>query len=234
MKIPKEAVPFIIFQRTGFLNLGKFKIIRSIIKLPIIYILAARVESIFFHKRIIDSYNSEIVSEFETIKNNLPLECSYVLDIGCGIAGIDVLINNFFNSKTQPDFHLLDKSYTEKAIWYDYKSSGAFYNSLQLALKVLELNGVDAEKITLHEVGRSESWKEANKFDLVISILSCGFHYPVETYINSIYNCLKKGGVLILDIRKGTDGLEKIKSKFGNTEIILSSEKFYRITAKKI
>lgn len=234
MKIPKKAVPYIIFQRTGYLGLGKISIFRPIIKLPLLYKLAAYIESFFLRERIIEAYASEMRSEFQTIKDFMPDKCSAILDIGCGIAGIDILINSYLSPNNCPYFHLLDKSYTEKRIWYSFKKNGAFYNSLRLAKEVLELNGVASDKIVIHEVGSLEKWKEYAQFDLIISLLSWGFHYPVETYIDAAYDSLRVGGLVILDVRKETNGIELIMDKFKNAEVISTSEKSFRVRAKRL
>ena len=41
--------------------------------------------------------------------------------------------------------------------------------------------------------------------DLVVSLLSCGFHYPVNDYLPYLRTCLKPGGQAILDLRATTE-----------------------------
>lgn len=41
--------------------------------------------------------------------------------------------------------------------------------------------------------------------DLVISLVSWGFHFPVSTYLDQVHDLLREGGRLILDLRKRKD-----------------------------
>ena len=50
--------------------------------------------------------------------------------------------------------------------------------------------------------------------DVVISIISWGFHYPVSTYLEDVHEALVPGGVAILDIRNGTDGVAALRRRF--------------------
>ncbi len=44
--------------------------------------------------------------------------------------------------------------------------------------------------------------------DLIISLKSCGHHYPVGVYIDLMKRSLLPNGRIILDIRRGTSGLK--------------------------
>jgi hypothetical protein len=41
--------------------------------------------------------------------------------------------------------------------------------------------------------------------------LRAGIHYPVSTYLGSVARIISNDGVLLVDIRKGTDGLAELK-----------------------
>jgi len=88
--------------------------------------------------KIKELYYSDLEKEYFSIKKILPKKCSKILDIGSGIAGIDIFLSrhylNYLNKEV--DFYLLDKSYTDKKIYYLYKKRGAFYNSLDIAKKL--------------------------------------------------------------------------------------------------
>jgi hypothetical protein len=53
-----------------------------------------------------------------------------------------------------------------------------------------------------------------NKYDIIISLLSCGWHYSLETYIDLIKNTLSDEGIFVVDIRHDTDQLEYAKKHF--------------------
>lgn len=122
-----------------------------------------------------------------------------VLDIGCGLAGIDYFIGKE-NEKSK--LYLLDKTEVSPKIYYGYKSEAAYYNSMDLAVDFLRMNGIKNIIETLSPEQYITYAKEF-RFDAIISLISCGFHYPVAIYIDAICDSLKECGVVILDIRHG-------------------------------
>lgn len=149
-----------------------------------------------------------------------------VLDIGCGIAGPEC----FF---IDTNIYLLDKTTIDEDLHYGYQKSGSFYNSLEIAKQNLIANGIKEDRIFLQEAKDNKILFEGVQFDLIFSLISCGFHYPVETYLDQIYERLKDNGALIIDLRIGTDGLKKCQDKFGNSKLIQTSKKYERWLFKK-
>lgn len=175
-------------------------------------------------------YFDDIYKEFETFKNYLPEKLSNILDIGCGIAGIDVLLNRFYESKSGVDkITLLDKEGCSE-IYYNFETEAAHYNSLDLAKDFLRINGV---KSTLETINITEQAFPNGNFDLVISLISWGFHYPVSTYLDVVYEHLADGGILILDVRKNQNQERILQKKFGTFEMIYDFGKANRILVKK-
>ena len=77
------------------------------------------------------------------LKTWLPSSVFAILDIGRGVAGINVLLNWCFQQQsTSIHFYLLDKTAMSKSISYGFEQRGAFYNSLTLARGVLTQNGL--------------------------------------------------------------------------------------------
>jgi len=172
-------------------------------------------------KQIILSYETDLKNIKDCITDK-----SKILDIGCGIAGVECLLSN--NNK----IYLIDKTQTDKNIYYGYKDKTSFYNSLEIAKQNLIANGIQENNIFTQEAEDNKIlFKE--EFDLIISLISCGFHYPIETYLDQIYNKLKMGGTLIINIRKGTTGIKEINKRFGNSKVIREELKFFRIHARK-
>ena len=155
-----------------------------------------------------------------------------ILDIGCGVAGIDVFLNEHYKNNS-PDFYLLDKTEIEKKVFYGLKDKAAFYNSLPVAKKLLIENGVKEEKIHTQEVGEDNKIKFGKKFDLVISLISWGFHYPVSTYLDQVYEMLNSGGTLIIDVRNVAGAEDLLINKFGNGKVIYERKKEKRFVFKK-
>lgn len=177
-------------------------------------------------EKVAELYWQSIQEDYDTIKNHLP-DVFNCLDIGCGIAGIDLMLyrNNDY------DLNLLDYSKTDNDIYYGYKEKGCVYNSLELAEQFLVMNGVDKNDINLHDAGKDGISSRLRKVDVVISLISCGFHYPAMTYMRDII--LLNPKIIILDIRKGSGEIEHIRRLFkGNVTIIADYQKYERILIK--
>ena len=160
----------------------------------------------------ISEYGKSIHADFESIKNYLPSTCSNVLDIGCGMAGIDILLYKHFKCNV----HLVDKDGISESLHYGYQQEAAHYNLLQLTTDFLTLNGVSSGKIFTYDVNKKEF--PSHKCQVIISLISCGFHYPVSTYLDQIKKL--QAGIVILDIRKGTDQFQLLKDSFKTVKTI--------------
>lgn len=211
--IPDSAVKYILFQRTKYMkDKAVFKILSLYGKSRFTYNSSVRLKSLFYRKKIKAEYNKTMAQEYEILKKHLPAEAEAILDIGCGIAGIDVLLSRHYRNSA--DICLLDKSSLNKGVYYGFKEKASFYNSLELSKTVLELNGIKPQKIFTREASDSGEIKFKQSFDLILSLLSWGFHYPVDTYLDAAYEKLKPGGKLIMDIRAGEGGEKKLEQKF--------------------
>lgn len=236
LNIPDEAIKYILFQRTAYLRFPITLLYRHVLRpLPFslpIYNLVVGVESRFGRSRIKALYEADMQDEYNSIKHVLPDSCRTVLDIGCGVAGIDVFIDRHYAGQA-PDFYLLDKSQVETSVFYMFHEQAAFYNSLYVAGAMLNSNGISHQRIHLLEANdRNEIGMDA-PVDLVLSLISWGFHYPVDTYVERVHDLLSENGVVILDIRKGTDGIEVLRRTFAQVDVIFETEKQCRVVAAK-
>jgi len=198
--VPDNALPYIRLQRTT-LNLEDLK----------------------------DSFSESIQDDFDGIKSFLPESCSAILDIGCGVAGINVPLSQFYEDPVH--ITLLDKTHTEEEVKYGYKTTSEFYNSLEVAKTLLMDNNIEEKNITLLNAQDDHQITSDGPFDIIISLLSMGFHYPVTTYLDRILETLSPNGVLILDIRKNTNDLAIIKQHFNKVEMIVDTLKWTRYCA---
>jgi SAM-dependent methyltransferase len=231
---PTLAAKYILFQRTDYIALANSSPFRTIRKvLPFItYNFMVELEAKLRSRKIIDMYFSDMKQEYDSLKHFLPANCSRILDIGCGIAGIDIYINEHY-APQNIEYYLLDKSKIEEKVYYMFEEKGAFYNSLDITKATLVANGINENNIHLIEATENNDIDIKQNVDIVLSLLSWGFHYPVNTYLDKVYALLNRKGVLILDIRKGTDGLDLITKKFGEYRKVLERKKYIRICAIK-
>jgi hypothetical protein len=179
-----------------------------------------------FEKR----YFKEIKFHWDTI-SDICINIKKSLDIGSGIGGID-----FFIAKNNENcqINLLDKSKIEENVYYGFKEKGAFYNDLELAEKFLKINSVENE---IKSYTPESDFSQLNDIDLVISLISWGFHYPIDTYIKLLEDVSKKDTILIIDIRNThiEESLEKLKKQnFLLIKEIIHFEKCKRLLFKKI
>lgn len=140
------------------------------------------------------------------------------------MAGIDALLYRHYGGRA--DLYLLDRTQTDGAAFtYGMGAVERFYNALGLARGLLVANGVPAAQITLLEAVPGFTLPPELRFDLVISLISWGYHYPVETYLDQVHAALNPGGHLILDVRKGHGGEDALRRKFGALHIIHEDSK---------
>lgn len=163
-----------------------------------------------------NKYYNEIKDEFDSVEPFLPASPENILDIGCGLGGINVAIDRFYNH--EPDFYLLDKDEVSE-VYYGFDEHPAVYNSLEATEEFLGENGISESQVNTVDVSY-EGYPLDKEFDLIISLFSWGFHYPLETYLKEVKRTLASDGVLIIDIRKETDGMDTIKNEFKDFQII--------------
>ena len=230
--IPSEAFRYILFQRTQYLKSPHYGRLYRLAKKVVPFESIVQIESHLFKKHIAKSYFNDMQRELENLKPHLPQQPSAILDIGCGIAGIDALLFDHYGG--QCNIYLLDKTGMEEKVFYQFESKGAVYNSLDLAVEFLTKNGVDPKQIKTQEAtSDNEVMFGEQKFELIISLISWGYHYPVSTYLQEAYECLEPGGRLIIDVRKGNNQTDEIRGVFGNATVIDEDRKAQRTLAIK-
>jgi len=170
---------------------------------------------------VLKCYTEDIQKDYQSIKEYLPEKCNRILDIGCGLAGIDLLLYNHYKGDTE--LHLFDYNKTDDKIHYGYHKTASVYNSLDLSGAFLKNNGVEKKKIGLHD---ASFMFPVRQYDIIISLLSLGFHYPVDTYLSEMIMCKPK--IIILDLRKHSEQLRHLLSYF-DVKIIAEYSKVQRV-----
>lgn len=149
---------------------------------------------------VTQSINSMTKKDYELIEPFLPKQATNILDIGCGLGTIDVFLHNKYpNSK----IYLQDKTDTikEERKYNGFNEQYYYYNNLDLLFEFLKENGVSN-----FEIIDGENLFNFNiKYDLIISLLSCGWHYSITQYLNFIKNNISQKGILIIDVRNNTE-----------------------------
>ncbi len=233
--VPDDAIKYILFQRTAYIiYINTPWINKIVIRIPFLtYNRMFLLEAKLFKNRTRKLFSDDMMREYEIIKEFLPPRIENILDIGCGVAGIDIMLHGHYKTLGQsPHFHLLDKTELNDKVYYGIKNVAAHYNSLEIARNLLRVNGVEVSKIHTQEATGVPIFPD-KKFDLIISLISWGFHYPVSTYLEQVYNLLTTGGTLIIDVRKDQGGEDLLQKKFGSLKIIFEAQKYHRIIVFK-
>lgn len=234
VNIPDSSLPYALMQRVGAQKLWNSNILHKL--------LFNRFPNFFTYQKVVNteakiltnckkSINNEIFFEFNFLIPYLPKRVNSVLDIGCGVAIFDVLLYKYYGD--QINIYLLDKSQVDDKKHPGYRSDDRFYSSMSEAVKLLTSNGVSPDNIKTQEVNKKYSIDFNAKIDLIISMASWGFHYPIETYLDKVYQMLNNDGTLIIDVRKGTNALDEVSKSFKDVKIITEWKKGYKIVANK-
>ena len=179
---------------------------------------ALRAEIIGFVLREIERNFDAILPVFEKIRPKS------LADIGCGYAFIDLMVYRRYGSRLV----LIDIEKTDE-IYFMYREQGAGYSNLATARTFLEANGVPASAITTINPNQ-QTLDKLPKVDMAMSLLSCGFHYPVATYIDFIRTHVTKALVMDVRRRRGAEGREVIDS-WGASRVIHRGVKHDAIAA---
>ena len=146
-----------------------------------------------------EEYGKSLSEIYSTIQPYLP-ECgSNVVDIGSGLGGIDVLINNHYGQNS--NIYLVDGMRDEPE---HYKADQTFSNA-NVAAKFLKRNGVKnmfAIDPNWVKNGNDESHMPSFKANIVVSFASYCFHYSPMLYIDFVKAVTDEQSVIIFDVRK--------------------------------
>lgn len=107
---------------------------------------------------------------------------------------------------------------------HGFNLTGSGYASLLATKDFLTLNGINETHINLCNPYKEEL--PDFDFDLLISILSMGFHYPCDEYVDFISKNIKLGGLVVFDKRRGTPdtGFARLQSLL-NTKNVFEYKK---------
>lgn len=188
-----------------------------------------KINAVVRGRRVLDDYARLMARAWDEIADFVPADTRSILDIGCGIGGIH---EHSMRALSSPiELFLADRNQESRSVFYGFEQVGAVYNDLDLTESYLRSRRVDGDRIRLIDLD-VEPLPDDREFDCVISLLSWGFHYPVEEYDEYVFERLASGGRAILDVRKGTGGREALERRF-RVETIRSHEKFDRVFCER-
>lgn len=138
-----------------------------------------------------------------------------VADIGCGYAFFDLFLARDFGCEVV----LIDLEQNDHK-HFGFENEGAAYSNLDVARKLLADNGLeDGSIFTLNP--EKDKLNKVRNVDFAFSFISCGFHYPWQTYQRFFKTSLNKGGAVILDLRRRKSlAAQADMAELGTVEVI--------------
>jgi SAM-dependent methyltransferase len=150
-----------------------------------------------------DAYQQHKQENFDLLDTYLGTSPKTILDIGCGLAWESRL----FNEKYGTELYLLDGDFDDNAqddriqqqarYTTDSKNFAFYYKLNFLKTELDKLNTQNYHLVDCNNVSISEDIK----FDVITSWVSCGFHYPVNTYRELILKHSHNNTVVVMDLR---------------------------------
>jgi hypothetical protein len=149
----------------------------------------------------IAEYARWVGEDYKSMAPHLPAGVGSILGIGCGMAGLECLLARRYPTAT---LSLLDGD--GERVTAGYNATSEAYNSRRHTELLLAANGVKVSR--WYDVNT----KERLEADLIVSLASWGFHYPLATY--------DAHGLVIADLRRLR---EKMRGK-----VIFNARKYAR------
>jgi SAM-dependent methyltransferase len=150
-----------------------------------------------------ESYYEEKYKSFELIDSFLSCPPVRILDIGCGLA----FESEHFQKKYNCELYLLDgdsnantKDNRVRDRRYGNADSMQFYTNLDALADSYNSRGMRYYQIDANNIQINDDVI----FDLVYSNLSCGFHYPISTYLNLLKKHTDQNSIMIFDMLSRT------------------------------
>lgn len=160
-------------------------------------------------------HEKDRIERFNVLDVYLKTPPKRILDIGCGLARE----SEFFQKKYNTELYLLDGDFDstkerKRDNFWGSSESFKFYSPIEELKK-----SFDERKMNYEFINALNPYIDENiKFDVIYSLLSCGFHYPANTYKEMIKKHSDDDTIIIIDCR--VDTLEKQKEDFEIVNII--------------
>jgi SAM-dependent methyltransferase len=177
-----------------------------------------------FDTDIVTLYNNywNILLESK-IYDDLPT-CPKILDIGSGIGMIDFLAYQYLGNTGK--FYLLDGNvrtrFSDQNIYSTNATGHGFYNSWLVSKDIISASNFSADDFIFIDP-EDIIWLHDDKFDLITSYGSWGWHYSFDTYWDKVKTYLKVGGKLLINVSKQakaeSDVLNTISKEFNSDPI---------------
>ena len=168
-----------------------------------------------------DKRNFEIIDEYCS-----PWSPCSILDIGSGYARV----SEYLQKKYDCDLYLLDGDAAKidenkiRDIGYGEVSNFKFYSS-----KLQLISSYDARKMRYSFIDASLPQYPDMTFDLIFSLTSCGFHYPLRAYSKVIRRHSSDKSKVIIQLRRGSERLQIKEAGFSGAKMINKERNLFEV-----
>ena len=179
-----------------------------------------------------DWYQKLKEENFRLTDNFLSKPPLKILDIGCGLAWE----SRMFNEKYGSHMWLIDGDVSDNDKKLPSAGEGAYHQTANDFLYYYSLERIDNELKKLrtknyHLIDCNNINLDSDlKFDLITSWVSCGYHYPANTYKELIEKHSTSDTKIILDIRKNKQQI--VGSEQGIEIVNILNERQKYVTAE--
>lgn len=165
-----------------------------------------------------ERYSEMLDSEFACFEPYLPKACDSILDIGGGMGGIDVLLNDHYGGHCSVT--LLDGVNDPPEMTHHRET----FSNFVIACEFLKANGVNE----IRSIDPGKPLRAPHFFDLIVSLKSWCFHYEPDRYLDFVKGCVIKGQTqLIVDVRRDKPEWERtLERAFDKSHVIFQGAKF--------
>ncbi len=143
-----------------------------------------------FSSRTTAYFQGRVNEDWVSLSGFLPETSATILDIGSGVAGIDLVLYHWFS---EPSLTLIDKR--------ERTNNGQLFNVLAIAREFLTANGVREDHLLIEDRCNVDVLAKTNPtYDFVVSLRALGFQFPYKEYRAFLRRHLAVNGTLILDL----------------------------------
>lgn len=169
---------------------------------------------------------SDEFEKLQPILDSIPNKS--IADIGCGYGIFDLFMFRAYGS----DLVLIDLEENDRR-HFGFSDEGSAYSKLAVAVEFLKMNGVAKKSISKLNPAKDDVMS-IEPVDIAVSFLACGFHFPIDVYLEFFESKVKPGGHLFLDLRRGSFGRQrKLLEKLGDLTVLEEAKKQVRVMVKK-
>lgn len=154
----------------------------------------------------------------------LPAKVTHFVDIGCGPGITSIMLARRLKARV----YLLDGNHGTRQ--HGYHSGTMPWADVELTRKIA-VDNLEFSQYVIAEPDPDATYP----CDFIMSLLSWGHHYPIDLYLPFALRSLSSEGRMILDLRRGRNGLAQLEAAgFRSLKIIAVTEKLDRHVLERI